>query len=166
MLRQADVLVENFAPGAIERLGLGSEWEALLKVIGREDLIGDPRFGSAELRQAHRAEINQLVDAYTCTKTKYEALEEIGRLHIPCGPVLDTAEILHNPHLRQRGAVVDLTHPARGTLPFPGCPVHLDASPVRIEPAPSLGQHNPEVFSKLLGFSADDLAQLRARGVV
>ena len=84
-------------------------------------------------------------------------LEEIGRLDIPCGPVLDTAEILHTPHLRQRGAIVDNTHPARDTFPFPGCPVRLDASPVRSEPAPSLGQDNQEVFAKLLGFSADDL---------
>jgi formyl-CoA transferase len=142
------------------------EWEALLKVIGREDLIGDPRFGSPELRQAQRTEINQLVEAYTRTKTKYEVLEQIGGLDIPCGPVLDTAEILHNPHLRERGAIVDITHPDRGTFPFPGCPVRLDASAVHIAPAPLLGQHNPEVYAKLLGFTADDLAQLRARGVV
>ena len=84
-------------------------------------------------------------------------LEEIGRLDIPCGPVLDTAEILHTPHLRQRGAIVDITPPARGTFAFPGCPVRLDASPVRSEPAPSLGQDHQEVCAKLLGFSADDL---------
>ena len=118
------------------------------------------------MRQAQRTEINQLVEAYTRTKTKYEVLEEIGALDIPCGPVLDTAELLHNPHLQERGAIVDITHPDRGKFPFPGCPVRLDASPVRIEPAPRLGQHNQEVFATLLGFGADDLVQLRARGVV
>ena len=85
---------------------------------------------------------------------------------MPCGAVLDSVELLNDPHLRERGMVVTVNHPVRGEFTMPGCPVRLEDSPVEITAAPLLGQHNGEVYGELLGMTAADLQRLQSAGVV
>jgi formyl-CoA transferase len=80
--------------------------------------------------------------------------------------VLDSTEILADPHLRQRRFIVDLEHPRRGRYPMPGNPVRLSDSPTEIERSPLLGEHNAEVYGKLLGCGPDEIANLRRDGVI
>ena len=74
--------------------------------------------------------------------------------------------VVNDPHLRQRGMVVDVEHPKAGKFAMPACPVQLSESPVEVTPAPLLGQDNTEVYQHLLGLSEDDLQRLSAEGDV
>jgi formyl-CoA transferase len=85
---------------------------------------------------------------------------------IPCGAVLDSAEVLSDPHLRQRGFITDLEHPRRGRYPMPGNPVQLSDSPTDMVRSPLLGEHNAEVYGKMLGVGQAELEALRRDGVI
>lgn len=143
-----------------------SMWDNLLKVIGREELLHDARFADITQLYQYNDDIEAMVAAWTKQHTKYEVMELLGMAGVPCGACLDTKEILEDPHLRNRGMVVDVEHPTRGTFTMPGCPVQLSSSPVEVTSAPLLGQHNTEVYGKLLGLSENELHTLRQKGEV
>jgi len=81
--------------------------------------------------------------------------------------VLDTAEVLADPHLRERGTVFDLEHPTRGKYSMTGCPVRLsDPPPFDASPAPLMGEHTEAVLISLAGYTAQEVQQLRDKGVI
>ncbi len=142
------------------------QWERLLEVIGRMDVMDDPRFATPESRYEHRDEVDAMISAWTCQKTKFEAMEELGRADVPAGAVLTTAELAADPYLRKRGMFVTVQHPVRGPILMPGFPLKMSASSVPIVPAPLLGQHNEEVYGGMLGISADQLGRLHEAGII
>jgi len=93
-------------------------------------------------------------------------MKKLGEVGVPCGAVFDSQDILTDPHLHERGMVVTVQHPTRGTITMPGCPVQLTDSPVEARPAPLLGEHNEEVYRTLLGLSADTLKKLAGEGII
>ena len=141
-------------------------WKALCEVVGRPELGDDPTFKTREGRVANVDTIDALVESWTEKRTKQEVTEALAGAGVPCGAVLDSSEVLANEHLRGRGMVVDLEYPNRGTFPMIGNPVKMSASPTEIRRAPLLGENTAEVYGKLLGLSADDLATLKRDGVI
>ena len=93
-------------------------------------------------------------------------MEILAGAGVPCGAVLDSAEVLADPHLRETGFIVDLEHPRRGTYPMPGNPVRLSDSPTEVTRAPLLGEHNAEVYGQLLGYGDTEIETLRRDGVI
>ena len=138
----------------------------MLQVIGREDLIDDPRYTSQKERNQRFDEVYAFIRAWTEQHDKHTVMKTLGEVGVPCGAVLDSRDILTDPHLRERGMIVEVEHPTRGTISMPGCPVQLTDSPVEVTPAPLLGQHNEEVYLALLGLSSDHLQQLVNEGVI
>jgi formyl-CoA transferase len=124
-------------------------WEGLLRAIGREDLLDDPRFARQSARNARPEETRAVVRAWTQQQPKLAAMERLSNFGVPCGAVLDTAELLANEHLRACGMIVDHHHPQWGELRVPGCPIRLDGFTPRLEPAPAAGQHTDEVLAEL-----------------
>ena len=141
-------------------------WRDFVAAIGREDLLADARCADARTRWAHREVLDEIISAWTRARTKHQVMAELGKAGVPCGAVLDTAEILDDPHLNARGQIHTIEHATRGRLRLPGCPVRLSASPAPTTPPPLAGQHTAEVLAELLGLSTDEIADLRARGVV
>ena len=141
-------------------------WHALLKAIGREDLIGDARYETAEARAKHVNEVNAVIEAWTSKRNKYEVTKILAAAGVPCGAVQDTGEVLNDPHLHAREMIVEVPHPVRGSYLTAGNPVKLSASPTKIESAPLLGQHNREVYGGLLGMSDGEIDVLTAEGVL
>ena len=141
-------------------------WELLLKAIGREDLVGDPRYATRVARATNAAEVDQLVENWTRNYTKYEVLQTLGEAGVPVGAVLDTEELMNDPLMRKRGTFATIQHPARGEMVVPGWPVRMSASPVEVASAPLLGQHNVEIYGEWLGLEASEVARLRAEKVL
>jgi formyl-CoA transferase len=144
----------------------GAQWKRLLEAIGRTDLIDDPRFATPDARYEHRDEIEAILSAWTRERTKAEAMEELGRANVPAGAVLSTADLSADPYLRERGTIVTVEHPVQGEVVMPGNSMKLSASRVPVEPAPSLGEHNEEVYAGMLGVTADELEGLRQAGAI
>jgi formyl-CoA transferase len=140
-------------------------WHPLLRAIGREDLIGDPRYETAAARQGRREEVNALIEAWTIERTKHEVMKILAGAGVPCGACLDTGEVLNDPHLQARAMIVEVAHPTRGRYVTVGNPIKLSASPTSITPPPLLGQHRHEIL-KDLGYADADIAALEAEGAI
>jgi len=125
------------------------QWLALLRAIGREDLLDDPRYARQSQRNAREAELREVVAAWTRKRGKGEVMELLSRAGVPCGAVLDSGEVLANAHLRATGMVVRHVHPQWGELFVPGCPIQIDGERPRLEPAPALGAHTAEVLAEV-----------------
>src|SRR5437667_6202127 len=123
----------------------GDMWKALARTIGRPELADDPRLADRDGRRARVDELDALVEGWTEKRTKHDVMETLAGAGVPCGAVLDSAEVLSNEHLRGRGMVVDVDHPVRGRMAIPGSPIRLSASPTEVIRAPLLGEHNAEV---------------------
>ena len=93
-------------------------------------------------------------------------LEILAGAGVPCGAVLDSTEVLSDPHLTSRGMIVELKHPTRGTYPMPANPVRLSDSPTDVVRAPLLGEHNADIYGKLLGYGDAELETLRREGII
>jgi crotonobetainyl-CoA:carnitine CoA-transferase CaiB-like acyl-CoA transferase len=140
-------------------------WHRLLKVLGREDLIGNPDYDSPKARGGRIAEINAMVTDWTRRRDKHEAMRIIGGAGVPAGAVLDTMELMNEPSFTERGILQVADHPT-GPFKMPSWPVRFDGRPPKLEPAPLLGQHNAQVFGDWLGLSAADVETLRKGGVI
>jgi formyl-CoA transferase len=141
-------------------------WKSLTKIVGRPELGADPRYEDRRDRVAFMDEIDTMIEDWTSKRPKHEVLSILAGAGVPCGAVLDSAEVLSDPHLRQRGFITDLEHPRRGAYPMPGNPVRLSDSPTDVVRAPLLGEHNAEVYGKLLGVGRPELDTLRRDGVI
>jgi formyl-CoA transferase len=141
-------------------------WVGLCNAIGRPELIEDPRFRTGEARNRNAAAVDEIIGGWTARHTKHEVMKVFGDAGVATGAVLDSVEILNDPHLRERKMVVDLTHPTRGEFPMPSCPVQLEDSPVEPRLAPRLGEHNDEIYGAYLGLNATALAELRREKII
>jgi formyl-CoA transferase len=141
-------------------------WRSLARIVGRPELGDDPRYADGRTRVSHGDEVDALVEAWTEKHTKHEAMEKLGAAGVPCGAVLDSAEVVTNRHLIDRGMIVTIEHPQRGRMAIPGNPVRMSDSSTEVTRAPLLGEHSAEVYGKLLGFDAAAVDALKKDGVI
>jgi formyl-CoA transferase len=140
-------------------------WPRLLKLIGREDLIGDPRYATPAARAEHEAEVNAMVADWTKRRDKHEAMRVFGAAGVPAGAVLDTMELMNEPSFAERG-ILQVAEHSSGPFKMPSWPVRFDGKPPLLRPAPLLGQHKAEILGEWLGLGADDIAGLERDGVI
>jgi crotonobetainyl-CoA:carnitine CoA-transferase CaiB-like acyl-CoA transferase len=145
---------------------LNHQWENLVRLLGREDLLEDERLKMPMDRGKYADETDPLIEEWTKKRTKKEAMDQLIKADVPCGMVLDTGELLEDPHLRAREMFVEIDYPKRGKFPVIGSPIKLSDSPVKMEPSPLLGQHNEEIYSKLLGYNKEDIARLKEEKII
>jgi len=98
------------------------------------------------------------------TKTKFEAMDILNEFDIPCGPILSMKELAEDQSLRATGTVVEVDHPKRGKYLSVGNPIKLSDSPADVKRSPLLGEHTEEVLRDVLGYSADEVASIKASG--
>jgi formyl-CoA transferase len=141
-------------------------WKALTTIVGRPELGEDTRYHDRRDRVQWVDDIDAMIEAWTEKRTKFDVMEAMAGAGVPCGAVLDSTEILADPHLRKRRFIVDLEHPRRGPYPMPGNPVRLSDSPTEVSRSPLLGEHNTEVYGKLLGLDTTTIESLRRDGII
>jgi formyl-CoA transferase len=141
-------------------------FDAMVEIIGRADLKTDAHFSTPPARAKHVEELTGIIEAWTMKRDKHEVMRVFAGRGIPCGAVLDTTEVLADPHLRERGTVFDLEHPTRGRFAMIGSPLRLSDSPLEVSPAPLFGEHTEEVLRTLGGYSAEEIRRLKEKGVL
>ena len=119
-------------------LGHRRHWDALLRAIEREDLIGDPRYARQSLRNAKVDEVRAIVSEWTSRHDKHTAMERISAEGVPCGATLDTRELLSNPQLLESGMMRAQPIPGWGEPVVPGCPLVIDGCRMAAGSPPSL----------------------------
>ncbi|HET8522051.1 MAG TPA: CoA transferase, partial [Thermomicrobiales bacterium] len=85
---------------------------------------------------------------------------------VPCAPVNSVEQALNDEQVLARGMVIDVEHPAMGPLRLTGNPIHISGLEERREPAPALGKDTDAILTDDLGYTAEQIAQLRASGSV
>jgi len=106
------------------------------------------------------------IERWTQTRTKFEVMETLNPLNIPCGPVLSMKELAAEPSLRATGTVVEVDHPTRGPYLSVGNPIKLSDSPADVERSPLLGEHTDEILREVLGMDEQAIAAAKADGAV
>ena len=148
-------------------LAVEEHWHSLLKAMGREELRGDPRFNSPAARVENREETDGLIADWTRTLGKMEVFSIAKRYRIPLAPVRDVGEVMHDPHMHERGFLADIEHDEIGPVTVPNSPLRYHgADPVEALPSPKLGQHNDEIYGGWLGLSAGEIKALQRSGVI
>jgi len=142
------------------------QWELLCDVIGRPELKEEPRFSTPIKRGDHVDEINKHVENWTSNFTKFEAMEKLGAVGVPCGAVMDTKELSDDSTMRDREIFVEVDHPVRGRVLMPGWPVKMTDSHVKVTASPLLGADSSEVYAEWLDLSTDELTALKSEGVI
>ncbi len=141
-------------------------WRTLCEVMGKPRWCRDERFAGVAGRLAHRDEIDKSLNEWTAGYDNIELAKLLQSHGIKAGAVLDTAGMINDPHLKQRGFFQKIEHPEAGRHIMPGISWRMSRTPGRIErPAPCFGEHNRYVFGELLGMSAKEIEQLAQEGV-
>ena len=144
-----------------------AHWQNLLKAMGREDLIDDPRFATNAARVAHMDETDAVVEAWTRTLPKMDVFARAKAYRIPCAPVRTAPEVMNDPHMHERGMLERIDHPELGEIVVPSTPLRLHgADKVAAGPSPTIGQHNGEIYGGWLGLSPAAIAGLREASVI
>ena len=141
-------------------------WAPLAKLIGRGELIEDPEYATPQARLNKLDSVFGIVEQWTMQYTKYQVMEMLNQIDVPCGPILDMKELIEDKALAERGMIVEVQHPQRGTFRTVGCPIVLSDSPVEVKASPLLGEHSEDILTGLLGYDTTEVAKLQAEGVL
>lgn len=141
-------------------------WESLAKVMDRLDLLENPKFSTTTARKSNEDEIEGIVEAWT---KNYEAADLVALLEaeaIPCAPVKGLKDVMHDPHVLSRESLITTTYPGLGEYPSPALTPKFSTIEVPKEAAPTLGQHNREVYCDILGYSEEEFLRMASDGVI
>ena len=141
-------------------------WESICDVIGEPTWKTDPEFSTPRARLPKLNQIFGRIEDWTMTKTKLEAMDILNKYDIPCGPILSMKEIAEDESLRKTGTIVEVDHPTRGKYLTVGNPIKLSDSITEVERSPLLGEHTDEILTKVLGFKAREIAEIKNSGAL
>ena len=138
----------------------------LLVTLALEHLLDQADFATNERRVQNRDRINALINEKIGQHPVDYWIERINRAGVPCGRVMDLAEVFADPQVQAQEMVLEVDHPGHGPARMTGFPVKLSATPCALRrPAPALGEHTDEVLAGL-GYSAAKIAELRDSKVI
>lgn len=137
------------------------EWRSLCQVMGEPLWTRDQKFATLPARLANLEELDRLIEEWTSQYDHIELMNMLQQAGVKAGAVLNIEELVHDPHLKERGFFEQLAHPEAGTHLYPGVSWRMTKTPGRLRlPAPCFGEHNDYVFSELLGMSKEEILRL------
>jgi formyl-CoA transferase len=139
-------------------------WEKICDVIGEPEWKTHPDYATPPARLPRLNEIFGRIEAWTMSKTKFEAMDILNEYDIPCGPILSMKEIAEDRSLYETGTLVEVDHPTRGKYISVGNPIKLSDSPSEVARSPLLGEHTDEILRDLLGMSEEQMAEVASSG--
>ena len=157
--------------GYVALVAFQPDWFAsLMEAMGVPELAKDPRYATRGPRMKHAAEINARISEWMRERSTEVVVDELQHKRgVPAAPVRSPQEVLRDPVLQQRGAVVKLDHPGLAGVDAMGMglPIHFSRTPVQFDqPAQALGASNDEIYGGLLELSKEQMQALREQGVI
>jgi len=139
-------------------------WVLLCGVIGREDLVLDPRYATNGDRLRNRAVLIEEIETSFRTRSSKEWTEALLAVGVPAAPINNYAEALASEQSKARDMVMEIQHPVEGPIKVLGFPVKMSGTPQQVRyPPPLLGAHTDRVLTEF-GFEQSRIDALRARG--
>jgi len=154
--------------GWIVILVLDRQWPSLTRAMGKPELRDDPRFVTGAERGKNQKELIALIEAWLQSFPSDEAaLQALEEHRVPSAPVMSIVDTLKHPYFKARNMVRTVPDPLLGEVTIPGFPFKYSAFPDLPDiQAPLLGEHNAEVLNAQLGYTAEQVAELREKGVL
>ena len=144
-----------------------AQFRALSLAAGSSEWADDPRFATSQARLDNQDALETLLQQWTADREVAEVVAALQAAGVPAASVSDSAEVLADPHLLERGFVVNLEHPEAGTRPVTTLPWATDGRRVEnLQPAPTFGQHNGWVLKELLQLPDDEYERLVSSGAI
>jgi crotonobetainyl-CoA:carnitine CoA-transferase CaiB-like acyl-CoA transferase len=150
-------------------LGVANEslWQRCCKALERQDLVADPLYDSVAKRVENRATLIPLLNEIMAAYPAEEWLTRFEAVGVPAGRIKTVPEVCESEHLRARGMIASMAHPAAGQVTVMGVPVKLHATPGELTLVPPrLGEHTDEILRRVARIPARRIARLREQGVV
>jgi formyl-CoA transferase len=141
-------------------------WQPICDLIGKPEWKTDPDYATPPARLPRLKHIFNTIEDWTKTMTKFEVMDRCNAHDIPVGPILSMKEIAEEQSLRDTGTVVEVDHPTRGKYLTVGNPIKLSDSPCEVARSPLLGEHTAEILTKVLGYSASEVAEIKSSGAI
>lgn len=140
----------------------------LAEVMGRAELVDDPRFRLGPDRAAHRQEIVGIVQEWFSQHSSTELIRLLDEGGVPVSRIQSIADIFEDPQFKARGDLIHVEHPVLGRITMPGIVPKLSETPGAVRwPGPlTPGEHNGQVYGDELGLSTEEMAALRSAGVI
>ena len=146
------------------------QWLELCRLMDRDDLASDARFGTLKGRQDGHDEIDEAIEGWTCQHDKYDLMHRLQEVGIAAGPVLNGREVHFDPHYRSRNFLERVEYPESrglGTRILMGRPYRMSKVDLAIRgPAPTFGQDNRALLENLLGKPEDLVARLEDEAIL
>jgi benzylsuccinate CoA-transferase BbsF subunit len=143
------------------------QWRGLAEAMGMPELADDLRFSSNEDRLQQRGALDRIIAPWVADKDMWDVTRRLQDKGVPAGPVLRGPDLLENEHYVDRGTFNHVDHPRVGPKWYQGFAWRMSKTPGQIHwPAPTLGQHNRQVYSELLGLTGAEIDGLEAGGVI
>jgi crotonobetainyl-CoA:carnitine CoA-transferase CaiB-like acyl-CoA transferase len=148
-------------------IGNEHEWGTFCAAIDQPQLARDPRFATAHQRKQNEAELDRIITQWTSARDRWEIALVLQRAGVAAFPTLSNRDVAHDPHLRERGYLVELEHPEVGKRIHAGIPWTMSGTPCKVwRAAPTLGQDTDHVLSSLLDYSPEKIALLRQNKIL
>lgn len=142
-------------------------FEKLATVMGRQDLLSDERLDQNYKRKMNEDILNEIVEGWTQQYTTAQICELLDEASVPVGPILGIEELVEDPHLKERGMLVEIESPVVGKVVYPGNPIKFSETKVdEFSSAPSLGENADDILEEICHYSAQEIQALREKGIV
>ena len=148
-------------------LAVGSEriWERFQNAM-QLDQLANPQYATNGDRVTHRHQLVPYLQQIFLTQPVAHWVQTLQKASVPCGPINDLADVFADPQIHAREMLQQMTHPTLGPIQQTGIPIKFSQTPGQLRlPPPLLGQHNHEILTDL-GYSPDQIASLKQRGVI
>ena len=141
-------------------------WDGICEAIGKPGLLNQPEYDTPRKRGENGSLLYEEIATWTRTKTKHDAMQLFAEAGVCASAVYQTNELFTDRHLLERDFIKQIDHREYGRVRILGWPAQMSNSQVTPVAAPLLGEHNDDVLSDDLGLDAQQLNELRTRGII
>ncbi len=143
------------------------QWQKVLQAMGREDLSGEQRYATRENRTKNMEEVDGIVQAWCKGQTIEDVMAALKKYQVPCSPLPAFDQVAGDPQLLSREMIVEVEQPVSGKVKLSGSVYKMSKTPGnRKMKAPEVGEHNEEIYGKLLGMDVQEIQRLREESII